>query len=152
LDGDAFDRSISTNGPDFFRREIYGASLKLEWEVGMVDVTSISAVRGVDWSGSNDGDYSELPLFVGGRDENQDQISQEVRVAGGSGDVTWLAGAYYFHQEQDGTNVFALGEATPPFFGAPFTPGYEESASTYVEIESESVAAFFSGTYSFADR
>lgn len=152
LDGDAFDRSISTNGPDFFRREIYGASLKLEWEVGMVDVTSISAVRGVDWSGSNDGDYSELPLFVGGRDENQDQISQEVRVAGGSGDVTWLAGAYYFHQEQDGTNVFALGEATPPFFGAPFTPGYEESASTYVEIESESVAAFFSGTYSFAER
>lgn len=152
VDDNGFDRSISTNGPDFFQREIYGTSLKLEWDLETVDVTSISAVRGVDWSGSNDGDYTQLPLFIGGRDENQDQISQEVRVAGSSDNVTWLVGGYYFYQEQDGTNFFTLGEATPPFFGAPFFPGYEESAITSVEIESESIAAFFAGTYSFAER
>lgn len=152
VDDDGFDRSISTNGPDFFHREIYGASLKLEWEVAAVDVTSITGWRGVDWSGSNDGDYTEVPLFTGGREENQEQISQEIRISGGQQEFTWLAGVYYFHQEQDGTNFFTLGEATPPFFGAPFFPGYSESANTIVDIESDSAAVFLTGTWQFAER
>jgi iron complex outermembrane receptor protein len=152
LDGDPFDRTIGTSENDLFEREIYGVSLTLDWSWDDLQLVSVSAARGVDWTGRNDQDYSVLRLFETGRTEDQDQISQELRLVGGDDDFNWVAGLYYFDQSQDGLDFVFVDEDLPPVVGAPAIPGYNESVQTRSSIDTTSVAAFLSGTYQLTDR
>ena len=152
FDGDPYDRKIGTSVNDLFQREIYGLSLKLDWDWNGLEFVSVTALRGVDWAGRNDQDYTLIPFFESAREEEQDQFSQEFRVLGGSDDFKWIAGLYYFDQEQAGVDTLFLDEGTPPFFGLPPFPGYEERAETQSTLDTKSLAAFVSGTWYFADR
>jgi iron complex outermembrane receptor protein len=152
LDGDPFDRTIGTSENDLFEREIYGVSLTLDWTWNDLQLVSVSAARGVDWTGRNDQDYSIARLFETGRTEDQDQISQELRLVGGDDAFNWVAGLYYFDQSQDGLDFVFVDEDLPPVLGAPAIPGYNEQANTRSSIDTTSMAAFLSGTYQLTDR
>lgn len=150
FDDNGADRSVATNGENRFRRTVKGASLRLEGEWAGAQWVSITARRSLDWFGSNDQDYTALPVLVLSRQEAQSQFTQELRVSGKTGALTWLGGLYHFRQSQDGTDRMLLQEATPPLFGLPDIPGYRETADTVVGIETRSTAGFGSLTFALS--
>jgi iron complex outermembrane receptor protein len=160
FDGDPFDRSIETSENDRFTREIYGISMKVDWTWGELDLVSVTAARGIDWTGHNDQDYSSVRLFETGRTEEQEQISQEFRLLGGDESFSWIAGLYYFSQTQDAQGPLILDSDLPLFFGItnpadplfPIWQTYQERANTISSIDTDSFAAFFSGTWAPGDR
>ena len=152
FDGDPFDRSIATSENDEFIREIFGASLKLDWTWGPIDVVSITALRGVDWTGHNDQDYVSLKIFETGRTEEQQQFSQELRILGGNDSFSWIAGFFYFDQTQDANGPVIFDSDLTSFFGIGVIPTYFENATTVASLDSTSYALFASGTWTLGEN
>jgi iron complex outermembrane recepter protein len=165
-----FDRV--TNIPDlgFEKQEQYGVAATLEYEFGNgYELTSITSQRSIDFSAFNDNDYSPLDLSTIGDNREQSQFSQELRIASPESDtLEWVAGLYYYRQAFDVTTnivngsdtLFAFGGAfvDPAFFGligsgAIPTDFGLPSNSTFIDaiagIDTDSYAAFASGTYHF---
>lgn len=152
FDGNGADRSVGTNGKDGFKRTVDGLSLKLDGVWNGVDLVSVTARRGVDWKGTNDQDYTELAIITQSRKEKQTQWSQEFRASARSGAFNWLAGLYFFGQQQDGVDNTTLDDATPGVFGLPDIPGYRETADTIVRLKTRSAAAFGSGSFALTPQ
>lgn len=168
-----FDRITSIPDLGFEEQEQYGFSATLQYELaGGHQLTSITAHRTIESAAFNDIDYSALELSTLADARDQSQFSQELRIQSPSNETfEWVAGAYYYDQNFEvATNLvngrdtlFAFGGAfvnpalfaligtgaTPTDFGLP-------SNSTFVNanasIDTESYAAFASGTYRFTPR
>jgi len=82
----------------------WGVGLTIDWDVGSVNVKSISAYRDLESFSSRDGDHSPLVIFQTTDLFDYNQFSQEIQLSGQAVDdrLNWLAGLYYF--EEQGTN------------------------------------------------
>ena len=111
---DPFAREVDVNGPVQANMEGYGASGKLNWNLGPVTLTSITAWRGWDWLPDNDGDATPLAVTLrSGTDNHQRQFSQELRVASnGDRKIDYVAGLYYFWQNVNGLGHYQQGPAS----------------------------------------
>jgi iron complex outermembrane recepter protein len=77
-----------------------GVSAEVNWNLGFGKLTSITAWRDNTVSGGNDVDYSGVDLLQvpdSGDSNITDfkQFSEELRLAGKSGSLNWLVGAFY---------------------------------------------------------
>jgi iron complex outermembrane receptor protein len=77
-----------------------GVSGQLDWDLHFAKLTSITAWRENEDSGGNDVDYTGVDLLqVPGTNGSNlldfKQLSQELRLAGNAGPVSWLGGLYY---------------------------------------------------------
>lgn len=77
-----------------------GAALTLEWSLDAIDVKSISAWRALEAVFARDGDNTPFTFRETFNDDRQSQLSQEVQIAGVSGDgrMSWIAGLYGFRE------------------------------------------------------
>ena len=78
----------------------YGLSGQLDWNLGFGKLTSITAWRDNTEAGGNDVDYTGIDLLTFPNDGNANstdfkQFSEELRLAGKNGPLTWLAGFFY---------------------------------------------------------
>ncbi len=91
----------------------YGVSGQVDWDIGAVKLTSITAYRWWDWNPANDGDSTSLPVITKAQQANrQRQFSQEIRLASDSdGPIDYVVGAYYFWQVIRGKGASAYGPA-----------------------------------------
>lgn len=96
-----------------------GASLKIKHDFDAFELVINTGVRAFDASLLLDGDYSALPLYKQGQLQKQHQFSQEIRLHSkpkdGSpmaGDLSWLGGAFYMHDNLEGYWLFD-GVAVP---------------------------------------
>ena len=126
------------------KREMYSATLQLDWETSLGTVTSVSGFR------HNDFDYyddvfglafdpaSDLePLLTDKTDEESDQFSQELRITSATDQLVWTAGLYYLDQDVDQLETFSpLG----------FPVSYDQRADT------TSYAVFAQGTLPFGEH
>lgn len=139
-------------------REIFGATGRVEWEVGPGEVTSISAWRtsevhlGDAFTGMGSPPYLVLDT-LNMEDEKAEQFSQEVRYAFGglfNDRVTGVVGAYYLHEEVDRAEtadlISAIGSMVPSL------GGLTGVSASYQEAKTKSFGAFMSGTWAFTDR
>jgi iron complex outermembrane receptor protein len=149
-DDDPWDRSIGTTGVDYFERETYGLSLQVNWRWLDVDLVSITASRGADFEFQDDYDRTPLRLVGLNRSQDQHQFSQELRVSGEGEKHSWLAGLYYFQEQLDATDNISFGADLPAQVFGIAIPGYYEDSTMIATLESQSVAAFVSGTWNFA--
>ncbi len=116
--------TVATNGlPDgrreFFEREIFGASVQLDYEFSNMTLTSITGFRTLDSTFANDQDFSSL-LFnlIARRDEIADQWTQELRLTSNeSAGLEWLVGAYFFDQQGDTRSFAEFGQDAGPLAG-----------------------------------
>jgi iron complex outermembrane receptor protein len=108
----------------------------------------------------SDTDLSPLTIIESTVETDQDQFSQEFTLQGGSGQLYWLAGAYYFEEDAVSAENFVLvipdvaEVPVDPVFGVPnplfgvplgnIGPGPSSSA--------KSAAAFFHLDYAVSDR
>jgi iron complex outermembrane receptor protein len=73
----------------------HGVSAELNWEVGDLTLTSISAYRYQNFDIQNGSQDGKFQIGNSGQQLWNEQTSQEFRIASGPGDITWQAGLYY---------------------------------------------------------
>ena len=122
------------NDPPKNRVETWGATATVKWDTGIGEVTSITGYRDLkemnqSWGWASDTVGSPSYLEVLAYDNtNQDQWSQELRLAGTSFDdrLDWVVGAYAFEETADQPLVVPLfrGVLPPPPGIAPGQDGW----------------------------
>jgi iron complex outermembrane receptor protein len=85
---------------------LYGGSLKMDWTLDGMTLTSVTGARKMDRSmGSSSGSpYIDQDML---RVEQLKTFSQEVRLASnGQGPLQWLVGAYYSHDDDSDSSLY----------------------------------------------
>ena len=168
-----FDRVTTIPDLGFEKQEHWGVAATVDYEFGGgYQLTSVTSHRAIDFSAFNDIDYSPLDLSTLLDEREQSQFSQELRIASPASDVfEWVAGVYYYDQAFDvgshlsngADTLFAFGGAfiDPAFFDLmgsgerPTDYGLPQDTAqidTYAGIDTESYAAFASGTFRFSPQ
>lgn len=137
----------------------YGVSGQVDWDLGSVALTSITAYRWWDWDPANDGDNTALPVITKAQQANrQRQFSQELRLGStGKNTIDWVAGAYYFWQTIRGYGASAYGTAAAnwnlpavdPLISNAALNGFE--ANSYSEPVTRSYALFGQASWNISD-
>ncbi|MDT0575868.1 TonB-dependent receptor [Croceicoccus sp. F390] len=109
---DPFARRLETNRPFDNTIKTYGAAAIADLDLGAATVTSVTGWRKLQYRPSTDGDLTGLDIFVdAGIDEDQEQFSQELRIASnGVRTLDYVAGLYYFWQRIDDDIFVKYGE------------------------------------------
>jgi iron complex outermembrane receptor protein len=123
----------------FSDTDIFGISGTINWDVGPVQLVSVTSYRNMNSNFNTD--YDMTPLEIAHLEDwfDQWQVSQEIQVKGMSFDdrLEWIVGGYYFKEEVDNQN------------DVHFTPVSVRSGGL---IDNESYAGFAQGTYSVTDQ
>ncbi len=109
---DRFDDDVAAMDIDPFAEiEESGLSVEINWDVGELTFTSVTAYRSYEATNFVDADFTSLDtLSLSGGTAEQDTLTQEFRVTGGFGEsVTYVAGVYYFDQDLDNETALRLG-------------------------------------------
>ena len=157
------------------KKELYGGNLHINWDLdlfGESTLTSITSWRKSKADFLND----DLPStstgtnFLFSANGSDEQVTQEVRLAGQTGQLNWLVGIFYLYTDADYETLFdvdfglsgsflnfALANGflgnPPPF--PPFPLGFDGffkiHDNQYQEGQVKSFAVFTHNTYSFND-
>jgi len=138
-DGDPWAGDFNRDGR--VETEASGGSLKIDWDVGDVTVTSITAYQKVERLQEEDTDMGPtpamiLPTFAA----ETTTFTQELRAAGGTDAFRWLVGGFYFDNDVDGHYLLDLTSLEFVFFNAVYTQN------------SESIAGFGQLEFDLSDR
>ena len=137
-DGDPFEGDYDRDGR--VETEASGGSLNIDWDVGDVTITSITAYQKVERLQSEDTEASPAPLIQPTFGAETTTFTQELRAAGGSDAFRWLVGGFYFDNEVEGHYLLDLTNLGFVFFDAVY------------EQESESMAAFGQVEFDLSDQ
>jgi iron complex outermembrane receptor protein len=127
---------------------LYGASLKMDWTLDGMTLTSVTGGRQMDRSmGSSSGSpYIDQDML---RVETLKTFSQEVRLASnGSGPLQWLVGAYYSHDDDSDLSLYNYAQN---YEVAPLNPTpviFNENIAQTTETE----GVFAHTEYAFTDE
>lgn len=153
-DDDPWDRVIKDSQSSFQDRDLWGTSLEVNWDLGDATFTSISAYRTFDWDNFQTTDHSEFDIFGTGIAEDEEQYSQEFRLASNGADkLNYVVGLYWFEQDMDAEATAWVGADAFSPFGAPLgsnpVPG-----TGYIDITTgnKSLAAFGQLIYSLSEK
>jgi outer membrane receptor protein involved in Fe transport len=85
-----------------------GASLQVDWDLGGMTLTSISAYRELEQYQNSDVDFTSARLVaVNAGTTDIETFTQELRLTSSAGDrLDWMLGAFYFDEEVKITNDF----------------------------------------------
>ncbi|MGI9325566.1 MAG: TonB-dependent receptor, partial [Pseudomonadales bacterium] len=99
--------------------EVWGGNLAATWQIGAVELKSITSYREFDITLFNDLDFSPYILFANNHDEyTQEQFSQELQLSGEAldGRMNYVVGYYYFDEEGHEA-IFNQISFAPPLSG-----------------------------------
>jgi iron complex outermembrane recepter protein len=127
---------------------LYGGSLKMDWTLDGMTLTSVTGGRKMDRSmGSSSGSpYIDQDML---RVEQLKTFSQEVRLASnGTGPLQWLVGAYYSHDDDSDLSLYnyAQNYEVAPLNSTPVI--FNENISQRTETE----AVFAHAEYAFTNE
>jgi len=115
-----------------------GLTATFNWGIGDATLTSITDFSNVERQYIEDSDASPISFFNFYLTTDAEQISQELRLAGDRGEMTWVAGLYYLDLDINDSN----GAITDPFVGPAPTPGAEAGLNNPYRSELQSISAF----------
>jgi iron complex outermembrane receptor protein len=150
----------------------WGTSARLNWDLGGVTLTSISAYDWNDKTHREDSDASPDSLLQIDYKVRSESFTQELRLSGAGGGVNWVAGVYYLHETlrqnqtvdlfrdlraftPDGGAYLPLSpdDPTPPvLFSRTLNSQKTDAASIFGQIEIElapSLRATVGGRYNY---
>jgi iron complex outermembrane receptor protein len=128
-----------------------GVSGELNWRIGGLTLTSLSAFR--FWNASPVSDIDSLPLreldnFI--INQRHQQFSEELRISSPSGErLEYVAGLFYFYHHSTDYEDLALGPDAPSFLIVPGTNGATVISS---RVDDTSYAAFAHVDYHWTDQ
>jgi iron complex outermembrane receptor protein len=115
-----------------------GLTATFNWGIGDATLTSITDFSTVERQYIEDSDASPVAFFNFYLTTDAEQFSQELRLAGDRGNMTWVAGLYYLDLDINDSN----GAITDPFIGPAPTPGAEAGLNNPYRSQLQSVSAF----------
>ena len=104
------------NTPGFLNREIHIGQANITWDLGPVELTSITNYTHLKKDYQEDGDATPATVIVFNTAVDYKQFSQELRLAGETENFNWQLGGYYLDMRIDGTQR----TQGAPAFGAAF--------------------------------
>lgn len=120
-----------------------GTNLNLNWQLGDLTLTSISAFEHFTRDGFSDADNTPQELQRSYAYADSQQWSQELRLASPREDrLNWVVGLHYFNEDLDSRNASAA-------LNNPFIPRYYNNLS--YNQGTESYAVFGSSTFRFTE-
>jgi iron complex outermembrane recepter protein len=99
--------TVEAREDGFQNRDLWGASLNVQYDTGFGDLTSITAYRSLDYSFLSDFlGVPVTPATIGSLnwiDEESFQFTQELRLAGTAMDerLDWVTGAFYIREDTE---------------------------------------------------
>lgn len=130
----------------------YGLTLRATFDLGELDLVSVTGYREHDYYNVGDTDMSPLSILTDGDPEDTWRISQELRLVDRSdGRFTWIGGVYYYKQDTDNLSFVTVGDDLSILLLGDDSIGGLETGSTGVVV-AEGWGLFGSGTYDLTDR
>ncbi|UXN05078.1 TonB-dependent receptor [Bartonella sp. HY406] len=84
-----------------------GFSARIDHDFDAFELTSITAMRGHNFSQYLDGDFTPSPSIIQAQVEKQRQFSQEIRLTSKNNErLRWMGGLFYMHEKFEGTQFF----------------------------------------------
>lgn len=107
-----FSYDVFTNLPSENLIENYGASAQIDYDLGALSLTSITAYRGVDSFSNQDSDFTAADLLSQNINDTEIRtFTQEFRVTSDfDGPFNFLLGGYYFNEDIDIVNDIEFGD------------------------------------------
>jgi outer membrane receptor protein involved in Fe transport len=134
--------------------EDFGLSAEIEWEIGNLTLTSVTAYRDYEDENFKDNGFTGVDILLSRQNLPEVSLfSQEFRVAGvldnvGQG-LDWIIGGYYADEDIERSNEFIWGSQIGVFpFGN--VPGRAFLAE--FEHNAETIAGFAHGTLRMTDK
>ncbi len=112
---DRFANVVYNNFPSTNRIDNAGVSGQLDWDLGSVALTSITAYRETVGEYVQDVDFTSADLLRRDNGQTLDTFTQELRASGTFGPVSALAGLYYFDESVREDQTVTRGAAYRPF-------------------------------------
>jgi len=143
--------TVSTNAGEWSKTSQLGGSLRFDWDLGGVTLTSITGYERWKSRGAGDGDYTPLEISRSYTAARSRQWTQELRLTSPTdGRFTWIAGLFYFNEKIHSDSYAArLPDGTVPAQAGSTSP--TAYSLTRYDHTAESGAAFGSGTFKFTD-
>ncbi|HEX7117125.1 MAG TPA: TonB-dependent receptor [Steroidobacter sp.] len=122
---DPFARNAFSNRSTEQSIEDRGLSMEINWDLdalGGATLTSITAWRNWETVNGQDADFTTVDILY--RDPDGDfanefeQFSEELRLAGETGRVNWLIGAFYASEDLESRNQLIYGTQFSAYFGS----------------------------------
>lgn len=103
--------NVYTNVPSVNRINNYGGSVQMDYDIGNISLTSITAYRGVDSFSNQDSDFTAAKLLQkNSNDTGIRTFTQELRLASDfDGPVNFLLGGYFFNEKINVQNDIEYG-------------------------------------------
>ncbi len=141
------------NRQQHLRVTTVGSYLRVDYDTGVVNVTSISAIDYNDKLHPEDTDTSPNQLLEINYGVRSTNYSQEVRVSQNRDSYNWVAGAYYLHEKlhQNQPLFFGLGGDTVVGFPGAFD-GIAFQAFDVSQQFTDARALFGQGEYLLTDQ
>lgn len=95
----------------------YGGSIQVDWNVGNLTVTSITAYRELENFQNQDVDFTSARIVSEIRNQKVDTFTQELRIASDfDGPINFLLGGFYFDESITQDSSLTTGQDARPFF------------------------------------
>ncbi|MBO9376735.1 TonB-dependent receptor [Sphingomonas histidinilytica] len=142
-------RDIDTDVSPSNRARFWGGLAKLSYDLGGgIEFRSLTAYRNTRYTTLTDLDSTSAPLASITQLERDEQISQELQLSGQTSRLTWLVGAYYFHEKDYGAQVIPFNNF---LVGFPF-PGTDVQGAFFGgTIKTDAYALFGQSSYEVVD-
>jgi iron complex outermembrane receptor protein len=135
--GGPFETSASVPGGYF--REAYGVSANISYDIGEVTLSSLSNYSAVKTSYLEDNDQTPVDVGTFGQDSNSKHFTQELRLAGDTGNLRWSVGTYYMFIDGTYGNRFNFQAA-------------DADLSTVYRIKTNSISGFGQASLDLSDK
>jgi iron complex outermembrane recepter protein len=97
-----------------FNRTVWGTNVRVNWNFDVFSLASVTDYLKMQKRYGEDSDISPNPLFNYDTEAHYQQFSQEFRLNGKSGDLRWIAGAYYLNYKTTNFEQTTLPDFIPP--------------------------------------
>lgn len=102
-------RAVSADAPSYYRRDIHGASARLNVNFDGFSLSSITGYREMSEQVGADIDGTSADFVRAAYRREQWQASQELNLASDNdGRLKWLVGLYYLHEDQDSNETYGF--------------------------------------------
>lgn len=106
------DRTQAVSPNRFYGEQVkdYGGSAEINWDLGNVNLTSITAYRQWRATRAQDIDFSGIDrAYRDGYKTGLNDFTQEIRFQGSAGPLDWLIGGFYLNEKLDLTDTVRIG-------------------------------------------
>jgi iron complex outermembrane recepter protein len=117
LSTDFFSYNVFLNKEPVNEVDNYGGSVQVDWDIGALSLTSISAYRELKNFVDQDVDFTSADIVSELRDQKVETLTQELRLTSDfDGPINFLLGGFYFDESVTQNSALTTGAAARPFF------------------------------------